>query len=95
MVCLVAPVTNDSDVQNSQKQGSVCFKRGVDSQPQGVDSPLSLRLSSVEDRAPERVSLDQVPDEKHLKHARGHASSMLNASHVAPCDESVMSRHAR
>eukprot|EP00959_Pyramimonas_sp_CCMP1952_P219924 4597971-Pyramimonas_sp.AAC.1 len=29
MVCLVAPVTNDSDVQDSQKLGSVCFKRGL------------------------------------------------------------------
>eukprot|EP00959_Pyramimonas_sp_CCMP1952_P287835 6019406-Pyramimonas_sp.AAC.1 len=28
MVCLIAPVTNDSDVQESQKLGSVCLKRG-------------------------------------------------------------------
>eukprot|EP00976_Prorocentrum_cordatum_P112240 1195500-Prorocentrum_minimum.AAC.21 len=29
MVCLIAPVTNNSDVQDSQKPGSVCFKRGL------------------------------------------------------------------
>eukprot|EP00976_Prorocentrum_cordatum_P063090 1176976-Prorocentrum_minimum.AAC.1 len=29
MVCLIAPVTNNSDVQDSQKLGSVCFKRGL------------------------------------------------------------------
>eukprot|EP00959_Pyramimonas_sp_CCMP1952_P310417 6496386-Pyramimonas_sp.AAC.1 len=29
MVCLIAPVTNDSDVQDSQKQGSVRLKRGT------------------------------------------------------------------
>eukprot|EP00959_Pyramimonas_sp_CCMP1952_P373719 7826744-Pyramimonas_sp.AAC.1 len=29
MVCLVAPVTNTSDVQDPQKLGAVCFKRGL------------------------------------------------------------------
>eukprot|EP00976_Prorocentrum_cordatum_P052715 1063429-Prorocentrum_minimum.AAC.1 len=29
MVCLIAPVTNNSKVQDSQKPGSVCFKRGL------------------------------------------------------------------
>eukprot|EP00976_Prorocentrum_cordatum_P088244 1187233-Prorocentrum_minimum.AAC.1 len=29
MVCLIAPVTNESDVQDSQKLGSVCRKRGL------------------------------------------------------------------
>eukprot|EP00976_Prorocentrum_cordatum_P044123 892845-Prorocentrum_minimum.AAC.1 len=29
MFCLIAPVTNTSDVQDSQKLGSMCFKRGL------------------------------------------------------------------
>eukprot|EP00959_Pyramimonas_sp_CCMP1952_P304215 6367077-Pyramimonas_sp.AAC.1 len=36
MVCLIAPVTNDNDVQDSQKLGSVCFKRGL--VPSGCES---------------------------------------------------------
>eukprot|EP00976_Prorocentrum_cordatum_P067590 1178809-Prorocentrum_minimum.AAC.1 len=38
MVCLIALVTNNGDVQDSQKLGSDCFKQGL-VRVRGVDSP--------------------------------------------------------